>query len=406
MLIYYHKQSGKKGKAAEDILTHFRYQQVPSHWEEMSKSAWEKLQNNKPKPAEEFQLPVAFSQLREDTMKMKSPLERVDTGKAPLSFSRKLDRKRSGKATATVTSAEAADKKPRSESPDLSKDPVDILDNGLPMEFQPLEPNREWVGVTFDPPTKVYPSLNLSDTSSDDDDDFEEVCDSSIVINLADIMAVKEPKTDNNNNNSQTEDKNYRDRVKSTIQKVEELARKSKSEGPVTHNSKHSESKETVKSKTTKNMETNTTSKSDSKSTTQNKDCDRTLKTKQDSKSVPQTKDSDSKSTSQNKDSDKTPKTQSSSNSTSQNKDSDKKPKTLPSSNSTSQNKDSDKTPKTQPSSKSTSQNKDCDRTLKTKQNPKSVPQTKDNEKRINTSKSQTKDSEKTIGTTKPKKQG
>ena len=381
-LIYYHKQSGKKGKAAEDILTHFRYQEVPSHWEEMSKSAWEKLQNTK--PAEEFQLPVAISPLREDPMKRKSPLERVDPGKASLSFSRKLDRKRSGKATATVTSAEAAAKKPRSESPDLSKDPVDILDNGLPMEFQPLEPNREWVGVTFDPPTKVYPSLNLSDTSSDDDDDFEEVCDSSTVINLPDIMAVKEPKTDNNNNNSQTEDKNYRDRVKSTIQKVEELARKSKSEGPVTHNSKHSESKETVKSKTTKNMETNTTSKSASKSTTQNKDCDRTLKTQQNSKSVPQTKDSDSKPTPQNKDSDKTP-------------------KTLASSNSTSQNKDSDKTPKTEPSSKSTSQNKDCDRTLKTKQNPKSVPQTKDNEKRINTSKSQTKDSEKTIGTTKPK---
>ena len=421
-LIYYHKQSGKKGKAAEDILTHFRYQEVPSHWEEMSKSAWENLQNTKPKPAEEFQLPVAISPLREDPMKRKSPLERVDPGKASLSFSRKLDRKRSGKATATVTSAEAAAKKPRSESPDLSKDPVDILDNGLPMEFQPLEPNREWVGVTFDPPTKVYPSLNLSDTSSDDDDDFEEVCDSSIVINLADIMAVKEPKTDNNNNNSQTEDKNYRDRVKSTIQKVEELARKSKAEGPVTHNPKHSESKETVKSKTTKNMETNTTSKSPSKSTAQNKDCDRTLKTKQNSKSVPQTKDSDSESTSKNKDSDKTPKSKPSSKSTSQNKDSDKTPQTLPSSNSTSQNKDSDKTPKTQPSSKSTpqnkdsdktpktqpssqatSQNKDCDRTLKTKQNLKSVPQTKDNEKRINTSKTQTKDSEKTLSTTKPK---
>ena len=103
------------------------------------------------------------------------------------------------------------------------------------------------------PLQKYIPSLNLSDTSSDDDDDFEEVCDSSIVINIADIMAVKEPKTDNNNSNSQTGDKNsYLDRVKSTIQKVEELARKPKSEGPVTHNPKHSESKETRKSKTTK----------------------------------------------------------------------------------------------------------------------------------------------------------
>ena len=164
-LTYYHKQSGKKGKAAQYSLTHFRYQKIPSHWEEMSKSAWENLQKTKPKPTEEFQLPVSISPLRGNTQKRKSPLERVDPGKAPLSFSSKLDRKRSGKTTAIVTSAEAAAKKPRSESPDLSKDPVDILDTGLPMEFQPLKLNPDWVGVTFDPPTKIYPSLNLSDTS-------------------------------------------------------------------------------------------------------------------------------------------------------------------------------------------------------------------------------------------------
>ena len=155
-LIYYNKQSGKKGKAAEDILTHFRYQEIPSHWEVMGKSAWEKLHKTKPKPAEDFQLPQAISPLRENTQKMKSPLERVDPGKAPLSLSQKLDHRRSGKATTTMTSAEAADKKPPSESPDLSKEPVDILDTSLPKEFQPLKPNPDWVGVTFDAPTKIY----------------------------------------------------------------------------------------------------------------------------------------------------------------------------------------------------------------------------------------------------------
>ena len=180
-----------------------------------------------------------------------------------------------------MTSAEAASKKPRSESPDLSKDPVDILDTGLPMEFQPFKPNPDWVGVTFDSTTKNYPSVNLSGTSSDDDDDFEEVCDSSIVIKIDDIMAVKEQKTvDTNNNNTQTEDKNsYRDRVKSTIQKVLELARKQKSEGPVTHNPKHPESKETAKSKKTKSIKTNTpVNPIQFKPTPQTKDCDKTPK--------------------------------------------------------------------------------------------------------------------------------
>ena len=80
------------------------------------------------------------------------------------------------------------------------------------------------------------------------------------MIKIDDIMAVKEQKTvDTNNNNTQTEDKNsYWDRDKSTIQKVLELARKQKSEGPVTHNPKHPESKETAKSKKTKSIKTNT----------------------------------------------------------------------------------------------------------------------------------------------------
>ena len=158
-LTYYHKQSGKKDKAAEDILTHFRYQEIPSHWEEMSKSAWERLQKTLPNPGEEFQLPVAISPLRANSQNGKKPLERVDPVKTPMSFSQRLDRKRSGKATAMVTSAEAASKKPRSESPDLSKDPVDILDTGLPMEFQHFKPNPDWVGVKFDSTTKNIPRL-------------------------------------------------------------------------------------------------------------------------------------------------------------------------------------------------------------------------------------------------------
>ena len=90
--------------------------------------------------------------MRDNPQNRKSTLESMDPGKAPVTFSQILERKLSGKATATVTSTEA--KKPLTElpeEPDLCKDPVYILDTDLPMEFQPLKPNPDWAGVIFDP---------------------------------------------------------------------------------------------------------------------------------------------------------------------------------------------------------------------------------------------------------------
>ena len=274
-LVVCHRESQKKGEEAEEILNHYRFTIMPSHWREHSKSEWEVVKKSLPNPKAEFHVPAPISPLRHSPLPRKSPLERVDPGKPPMTYCR--TRKRPSSTASATPPCEG--KRTRTVQEDLGQEPMDILD--YPLGFQPLKPNPAWKGVHFDPPIKV--TTNLSDSSSEDDDDFIEVPEPEVIMSVDDILAKHKnhkDDTDENNNNRNDKDINKKSQptVKSKVVKVDATTKTNstvKSSTTKTTESKNNETKPNStkkqskttesKSKTTENPRE--TSESENKST-------------------------------------------------------------------------------------------------------------------------------------------
>ena len=258
-LVVCHRESQKKGEEAEEILTHYRFTIMPSHWREHSKSEWEVVKKSLPNPKAEFHVPAPISPLRHSPLPRKSPLERVDPGKPPMTYCR--TRKRPS-ATASATPP-CEGKRTRTVQEDLGQEPMDILD--YPLGFQPLKPNPAWKGVHFDPPIKV--TTNLSDSSSEDDDDFIEVPEPEVIMSVDDILAKHKnhkDDTDENNNNRNDKDINKKSQptVKSKVVKVDATTKTNSTVKSSTTETTKSKNNETKPNSTKKQSKTTESKKS------------------------------------------------------------------------------------------------------------------------------------------------
>ena len=188
----FHKQSGKKGKEAEVILNKWRDEEMPNHWEETIQP-----------PDGLAKFPARLSPLPSSPLRVKSPVEQVNPGKTPMSYSRKVATKRPAKASATESSAAAQAKRSKLENPediDLQHDPMDIS-LGLPLEFMLHKPDPSVANVKFSPPTKLFTVERLSD--SEEEENFEAVDkeneeDKSIICRIMNINDLMIERTEQN----------------------------------------------------------------------------------------------------------------------------------------------------------------------------------------------------------------
>ena len=188
----FHKQSGKMGKEAEVILNKWRDEEMPNHWEETIQP-----------PDGLAKFPARLSPLPSSPLRVKSPVEQVNPGKTPMSYSRKVATKRPAKASATESSAAAQAKRSKLENPediDLQHDPMDIS-LGLPLEFMLHKPDPSVANVKFSPPTKLFTVERLSD--SEEEENFEAVDkeneeDKSIICRIMNINDLMIERTEQN----------------------------------------------------------------------------------------------------------------------------------------------------------------------------------------------------------------